>query len=190
MQLWREIKEQGYPGAQRRVLQGARQRRWEPAPTTPGRYLDSMRKKTSKNSKRSPRKASRPLSSRRLAWMMVGDPEDLSSDERHALQRAIEACPNVAAIHPLVQRFADMVRSREAGEGGGWLEQSLSCGVKGLETFAIGLRREQPAVEAARSLPYRNGQTEGQVNRLKTIKRQMYGRANFGLLRRRFLGVA
>jgi hypothetical protein len=85
MQLWREIKEQGYPGAQRRVLQGARQRRWEPAPTTPGRYLDSMRKKSSKNSKRSPRKASRPLSSRKLAWMMVGDPEDLSSDERHAL---------------------------------------------------------------------------------------------------------
>jgi hypothetical protein len=87
---------------QGRLLQWARQRRWEPAPTTPGCYLDSMRKKTSNNSKRSPRKASRALSSRRLAWMMVGDPEDRSSDERHALQRAIEACPNVAAIHPLV----------------------------------------------------------------------------------------
>ena len=122
--------------------------------------------------------------------MMVGDPEDLSSDERHALQRAIEASPNVAAIHQLVQRFADMVRSREAGEFEGWLEESLSCGVKGFETFAIGLRREQPAVEAALSVPYSNGQTEGQVNRLKTIKRQMYGRANVGLLRRRFLGVA
>ena len=96
----------------------------------------------------------------------------------------------MAAIHPLVQRFADMVRSREAGEFEGWLEDSLSCGVKGFETFAIGPRREQPAVEAALSLPYSNGQTEGQVNRLKTIKRQMYGRASFGLLRRRFLGVA
>ncbi len=190
MRLWREIKEQGYPGAPGRVLQWARQRRSEPAPTTPGRYVDSMRKKTSKSSKNSPRKAPRPLSSRRLAWMMVGDPEDLSSDERRALQRAIEACADVAAIYPLVQGFSEMVRSREAGEFEGWLEKSLSCGVKGFETFAMGLKREQPAVEAALRLPYSNGQTEGQVNRLKTIKRQMYGRASFGLLRRRFLGVA
>jgi transposase len=84
MQLWREIKEQGYPGSPRRVLQWARQRRREPAPSTPGRYVDSMRKQTSKNSKRLSGKPSRPLSSRRLAWMMVGAPEGLSSDERHA----------------------------------------------------------------------------------------------------------
>lgn len=187
MQLWREIKEQGYPGSQGRVLQWARQRRMEPAPTTPGRYVSSMRKKTSKDSSR---KAARPLSSRRLAWMMVGDPEDLSSAERDALERAVETCADVAAIYPLVQRFADMVRSREAGGFGRWLKESLSCGVKGFETFAMGLKREQPAVEAALSLPYSNGQTEGQVNRLKMIKKQMYGRASFGLLRRRFLGVA
>jgi len=122
--------------------------------------------------------------------MMVGDHEDLSSAERHALERAVEACADVAAIHLLVRRFANMVRSREAGGFEGWLKESLSCGVKGFETFAMGLRREQPAVEAALKLPYSNGQTEGQVNRLKTIKRQMYGRAGFGLLRRRFLGVA
>ena len=190
MQLWREIKGRGYPGSPGRVLQWARRRRREPAPSTPGRYVDSMRKKTSKNSKRSPRKVSRPLSSRRLAWMMVGDPEEPSSDERHALERAVEACADAAAIRPLVQKFADMVRSRKAGKFEGWLEEALSRGVKGFETFAIGLRREQPAVEAALSLPYSNGQTEGQVNRLRMIKRQMYGRASFELLRRRFLGVA
>ena len=68
-----------------------------------------------------------------------------------------------------------MVRSRKAGnsrDAGG----VFSCGVKGFETFATGLKREQSAVEAALSLPYSNGQTEGQVNRLKMIKRQMYGR--------------
>ncbi len=187
MQLWREIREQGYPGAQGRVLQWARQRRLEPAPTTPGRYLSSMRKKTSGSVSR---KAARPLSSRRLAWMMVGDTEDLSEAERDALERAIEACPDVAATYPLVRRFAEMVRSREAEEFGAWLGNALSCGVKGFETFAMGLRREKSAVEAALRLPYSNGQTEGQVNRLKMIKRQMYGRASFGLLRRRFLGAA
>lgn len=70
MQLWREIREQGYPGAQGRVLQWARQRRQELAPTTPGRYVSSMQKKTSNNSSR---KAARPLSSRRLVWMMLGN---------------------------------------------------------------------------------------------------------------------
>lgn len=187
MQLWREIREQGYPGAQGRVLQWARQRRREPAPTTPGRYVISMRRKTSKNSSR---ETTRPLSSRQLAWMMMGDPEDLSSTERHVLRRAAETCTDVAAIYPLVERFVKMIRSREAGGFGEWLEESLSCGVKGFETFAMGLKREHRAVEAALTLPYSNGQTEGQVNRLKTIKRQMYGRASFGLLRRRFLGVA
>lgn len=122
--------------------------------------------------------------------MMVSDPEELSPDEWHALERAMEACADVGAIYPLVQRFSEMVRSRQAKEFEGWLKESLSCGVKGFETFAMGLRREQPAVEAALTLPYSNGQTEGQVNRLKMIKRQMYGRASFELLRRRFLGVA
>lgn len=101
-----------------------------------------------------------------------------------------EACPDVAAIYPLVQKFSAMVRRQEAEEFEGWLEASLSCGVKGFETFAIGLRREQRAVESALSLPYSNGQTEGQVNRLKLVKRSMYGRASIELLRRRFLGVA
>jgi transposase len=88
------------------------------------------------------------------------------------------------------ERSADMVCSREAGEFGRWLKESLSCGVKGFQTFAMGLKWEQPAVEAALSLPYSNRQTEGQVNRLKMIKKQMYRRASFGLLGRRFLGVA
>jgi transposase len=57
--------------------------------------------------------------------------------------------------------IADMVRSREAGGFGRWLKESLSCGVKGFENFAMGLKREQPAVEAALSLPYSNEQTEG-----------------------------
>lgn len=61
----------------------------------------------------------------------------------------MEACPDVAVIYPLLQKFSEMVRSRKAKEFEGWLETSLSCGVKSFETFAIGLRREQSAVEAA-----------------------------------------
>ena len=69
-------------------------------------------------------------------------------------------------------------------------ENALSCGVKDFETFAMGFKREHSAVEAALTLPYSNGQTEGQINRLKLIKRSMYGRASFDLLRQRVLGAA
>ena len=69
-----------------------------------------------------------------------------------------------------------------------WLEQMESCGVKKLQNFALGLRQDYGAVRAALIYDWSNGQVEGQVNRLKTIKRQMYGRANFDLLRQRVLG--
>jgi hypothetical protein len=65
--------------------------------------------------------------------MMVGDPEDLSSTEKQALEWAIEICRDAAVIYPLVRKFANMVRSREAGELGAWLGEALSCGVKGFE---------------------------------------------------------
>lgn len=69
-----------------------------------------------------------------------------------------------------------------------WLVSMENCGVKKLQNFAISLQRDYDAVKAALVYDWSNGQVEGQVNRLKTIKRQMYGRANFDLLRRRDLG--
>ena len=74
-----------------------------------------------------------------------------------------------------VTRFAD------------WLEQASGCGVEALQTFAAGLRQDGAAVRAALTLPWSSGQAEGQINRLKMLKRQMYGRAGFDLLRRRVL---
>ena len=68
-----------------------------------------------------------------------------------------------------------------------WLERARSCGVETLRTFAAGLRQDGAAVRAALSLPWSRGQAEGQINRLKMLKRQMYGRAGFDLLRRRVL---
>ena len=68
-----------------------------------------------------------------------------------------------------------------------WLERVSSSGIPALESFASGIHRDYLAVKAAYSLPWSNGQVEGQVNRLKFIKRQMFGRANFDLLRLRVL---
>nr|WP_286192323.1 transposase [Roseomonas genomospecies 6] len=68
-----------------------------------------------------------------------------------------------------------------------WLTDTLSCGIPAIETFAAGVRQDETAVKAALTMPWSNGQTEGQVNKLKLIKRQMYGRASFDLRRRRVL---
>lgn len=191
LQMWREIREQGYPGAQGRVLQWERQRREEPAPTTPGRYRSSMMERCQKRALQgSVGKTSRAPSPKRLVWSLLGDPERLGASERQALEQVLEASDDAAVIYPLIQRFGKMVRHREAADFDGWLENALSCGVKDFETFAMGFKREHSAVEATLTLPYSNGQTEGQINRLKLIKRSMYGRASFDLLRQRVLGAA
>ena len=80
-----------------------------------------------------------------------------------------------------------MVRTRQGEAFGPWVERVRSSGLTNLMSFAKGLEREGSALLAALTLPYSNGPTEGAVNRLKTIKRQMYGRANFDLLRIRVL---
>ncbi|HEY3268695.1 MAG TPA: transposase [Armatimonadota bacterium] len=67
------------------------------------------------------------------------------------------------------------------------MANAAACGVAEMRRFAKGLEQDRAAVEAAMALPWSNGPVEGAVQRLKTIKRQMYGRANFDLLRRRVL---
>ena len=69
----------------------------------------------------------------------------------------------------------------------GWLESAQASPIWELRQFAQGIERDRAAVEAALSRPESNGQTEGKVNKLKCLKRQMYGRATFALLRQRTL---
>lgn len=195
--LWREIREreQGYPGTSKRVLEWARQRREEPAPSTPGRYQATMAKRCQKRTLRDPiGKADRTPSPKRLVWLLLGDPENMDASERGALDEMMRASADVAVIYPLIQKFKKMTKNTnsdgQAERFDGWLKAALTSGVKDFETFALGLKREQSGVEAALTLPYSNGQTEGQINRLKLTKRQMYGRGSFQMLRQRVLGAA
>ncbi len=71
-----------------------------------------------------------------------------------------------------------------------WLADARRSGVRALETFAVGLEQDGAAIQAAITTPWSSGQAEGQITRLKLIKRQMYGRASFDLLRRRVLLAA
>ncbi|OHB85468.1 MAG: hypothetical protein A2V98_26145 [Planctomycetes bacterium RBG_16_64_12] len=86
------------------------------------------------------------------------------------------------------REFGEMVRERKVQALDDWIARvSASEGAVELRRFAEGLRGDLAAGKAALSLPWSNGQTEGQVNRLKLIKRQMFGRAKFDLLRQRVL---
>ena len=79
------------------------------------------------------------------------------------------------------------MRERKSGDLGGWLAEADEGE---LRSFANGLKQDEAAVRAALELPWSNGQTEGQITRLKLIKRQMYGRAKYDLLRARVLQAA
>jgi transposase len=87
----------------------------------------------------------------------------------------------------LVQRFGRMIRERRAEDLDPWLNDAIRCEIPALSNFAATLQRDYAAVKAALTLEWSNGQVEGQVNRLKVIKRMMYGRAKFDLLRLRVL---
>lgn len=90
-------------------------------------------------------------------------------------------------MYDLAQTFCRMIRNRDVGCLDVWLGAASTSSARELRGFATHLQQDHAAVRAALSLPWSNGQTEGQITRLKLLKRQMYGRANLDLLKRRFL---
>lgn len=97
------------------------------------------------------------------------------------------ALPILADTRLLVDRFIDMVRNGTVGDLAPWLDDAATSQIA---SFARGLAGDQAAVAAALTEPWSNGQTEGQINRLKTLKRQMYGRANIDLLKARLMAAS
>ncbi len=83
-----------------------------------------------------------------------------------------------------------MVRERRAERFDGWIAQAAESRIPELKSFADSLKQDQQAVVAALTYEWSNGQVEGQVNRLKMVKRQMFGRANLDLLKARVLKAA
>ena len=103
------------------------------------------------------------------------------------LERRTQACSDIQVASTLGQSFIAMVKTRDYQAFDQWLADAQRSGVGELKSFAAGLERDGAAVRAALRLPYSNGQVEGQVNRLKLIKRMAYGRASFDVLRQRVL---
>ncbi len=127
------------------------------------------------------------LSARQAAWLLVDDPAHLTEEQGRRLQALCEQCAEAAIVYPLAQRFVAMLKQRQVEDLDPWLHDALTCGVTTFRHFVVNLQQDHAAVKAAFSLEVSNGQVEGQVNRLKVIKRVMYGRAKSDLLRVRVL---
>lgn len=130
-----------------------------------------------------------PAAPRKVRWWFVRSPSDLTTDEQHRLEEFFSRCAEAKVVYDLAQRFGRLVRERQVGDLARWLDDARS-GPRELRGFAEGIQRDRAAVDAALSTEWSNGQTEGQIHRLKLIKRSMYGRAKFDLLRQRVLEAA
>ncbi len=174
VQLHQELRERGYQGsyeAMRHILLRVfpKEQKWQRIPS---------------GKDEQPHLA---LSSREAMWLFLCWPEKLTAKECQSLEQLCQSHEEVALAYRLVQQFAQMLRTRSGGQLDAWLDTVLATSLADLHSFANGIKSDIEAVEAGLILPWGNGMVEGQVNRLKLIKRQMYGRANFDLLRLRVL---
>lgn len=112
------------------------------------------------------------------------DPATLIAAHRPPGHRLTTACPDLAAVRDHVRAFADMMMNLRGGDLEQLMNQVLADDLPQLHSFVIGLRGD---LNAALTLSHSSGKVEGHVNRVKMLKRQMYGRANLDLLRKRVL---
>jgi transposase len=166
-QLWRELREQGFQGQHSIVRIWLHQRRGP-------RYQPGAHVIAAPAMRTSPR---------HTAWLILREP----ASARSYLEELYRQSPEIATTAKVAREFFRVVRSRDSTAWSNWLQSAKGTA---LASFSAHLVRDQAAVLAALQVPWNNGHVEGQVHRLKLVKRQMYGRASFDLLRLRVLNTA
>jgi transposase len=129
----------------------------------------------------------RRLSPRHASWLFVTNQQQFTAEQQALIERICHTNAELQDLYQLGQDFVQMVKQRQARRLDGWLARASQSSSVELRGFASGIKRDYAAVKAALSLPWNQGQVEGQITRLKCLKRQMYGRAHFDLLRSRVL---
>ncbi|MFI0451372.1 ISL3 family transposase [Actinomadura sp. 6N118] len=168
-QLHREINALGYHGSYNTVCD----------------YLAPFRKL-----KAAPPAVPAPPKVRHITSWIRRRPDNLDPDEQLKLNNVLAACPHLNALAGHVTSFAEMMTGRHGDRLDAWIAAVRADDLPALHTFANGLEQDYDAVRAGLTLPHSSGPVEGNVTRIKALKRQMYGRANFDLLRIRILHPA
>lgn len=197
--LWRELRGMGLPGGNKQVHRWLAERRTEPARTGP--RARCSRGAGGAECRVPARDGSAPLPPvPRLAWLLVQPAAALDAADA-AVVAQVKLDAQAAGVAAPARRFTALVRACGAGrrrattrdptaELDEWLAGARTCGASAIATFAAGLEADGPAVRAALTQPWSSGQAEGQITKLKLLKRQSFGRAGLDLLRRRVLPAA
>ncbi|BAY59510.1 transposase IS204/IS1001/IS1096/IS1165 family protein (plasmid) [Leptolyngbya boryana NIES-2135] len=184
--LFSVLKRQGYKGSRR----------------TLSRYVHRLREAGSLTSQshrpRSPapkRKTestvpATPLSANRATWLVMCVPKKRTREQKQLIKRLKTHSPVLKTVIELSEAFCKLIRHRQSEQFETWLKEVEVSDLIPFQKFAQGLQQDYEAVKAAMTLPISNGPVEGQINRLKLLKRQMYGRAGIKLLEQRFLLIS
>jgi transposase len=188
--LWREIQALGFPGTRRMVSNWVVLRRELGRPSAHDRRPAWPKEPAVQLLPAPASGVGYPLPApRQLVWVLLRPADALPPSDLEILA-TLRHDKDLDTAYTLTQRFRQMMRTRAASILDPWLTDCLASGMPELVNFARGLQREQSAVQAALTLPYSNGQVEGQITKLKLLKRQSYGRAKLDLLRQRMLHAA
>jgi transposase len=178
MKLWREIQARGYTHSARTVC----------------RFITQMRRASeaglSPETQASPYTRPQEPSPRAVSFTLVRPTGKRSQDAAIYIDQLCQLAPGFARANQLVQAFLAIVRERRGDALGAWMAEATDSGIAEVARFARGLQDDLHAIQAGLTLEWSNGVTEGQVHRLKLMKRQGYGRAGFALLRQRILHAA
>jgi transposase len=168
-QLWREIQAQGFTGGHLCVHRFF-------ANFTSGNKPLSLPELEIKN-----------WSPSRVQFLLSKPQEQITEEEAAFLKVFFKHCPQAEFARTLALEFHAIFQEKRAHDLRTWIQEAKASGIRALKNFATGLESDYAAVEAAATYPWSNGPVEGHINRLKMIKRQMFGRAGFDLLRKRVL---
>ncbi|MBO0795162.1 MAG: transposase, partial [Ktedonobacteraceae bacterium] len=179
-QLFREAKACGYSGSRAQLERVTTEwRKHLP--------LSSTAKKKQSPPAVAPPPKNQQLSPKLASWLFVIDKTQLTSEQQWQIEQFSQGSSELAKAYWLSQSFTEILRERKADDLKEWLQCARESQIPELEGFAKSMQQDYPAIYAACSQPWSQRQVEGHVNRLKCIKRQLYGRAKFDLLRRKVL---
>ena len=178
--LWEAIRAQGFAGSFHYL----------------GRYLTQWRTESGRKGRPSPHPVLTPsmlpprqraVSARRLRWWCCKEVCELTVGERALLEKFYQRCPDLLTMQHYLTRFMQIVRQRQRSALEPWLQDAEQTHLPDLLGFVQGIRRDFAAVAGALEYGWSQGVVEGQINRLKTIKRQRYGRASLRVLKQHVL---
>jgi transposase len=178
MRLWREIQAQGYTHSARTVCR---------LMTCPRRAAEAGQVPEARTS---PYTRPQGPSARAVSCAWVCPEAKRSLDAQAYVDQLTEVDPSIALAYQLSQAFLTLMREHQGNKLEAWMTAATHSGIETLARFAQSLQQDLAAVKAGLTLPWSNGPVEGQITRLKLLKRQGYGRTGFALLRQRVLQAA